>query len=146
MSAVASAHHRNAACIQVWLHGDPIEQRVDILISALTQKSVIELCERLAVPRRAEHVRQEDRDSEFLQQIIVGIEKPRTRLSLRPAVNLDQHWPLSRELRRWPVQVSGNVPAVKRFPPYRLGVVKSRGIHCRFARCPAFDFSRGYIE
>src|ERR1700722_17944189 len=61
-------------------------------------------------------------------------------------MNLGQHWTLSCELRRWPVQEPGNVSAVKRLPTDQFRIAKSRRSYRCFARCPTLDFSRDYIQ
>ena len=101
MPAVTSTRDRNALRVEFRLRGDPVEKRVDVFIGVFTLEPVIQQRESLSVACRAAHVRINQRDSQFVQQIIVAPQKSRLRLAFRAAVNDNQHWPFAGELCEW---------------------------------------------
>src|SRR6266446_1536231 len=85
--AVTPAGHCDPIAIQPRLRCDPIKQRVYVLVRIFTLKPVIQQREGLPVPRRPAHVRIDQYNSQFVQQIVGAPEKCRLRLPFRSAVN-----------------------------------------------------------
>ena len=70
MPAVAASSHHDAAAIQIGTLFNPINQRADVLIGSLTQKSVVELKEALAISGRSTDIGKDYGHTEFVHIVV----------------------------------------------------------------------------
>ena len=118
---------------------------------SLTESSreppVVEAQKRFSVAARAAHVREENRDAQLVEVVVVAAEERRLGLRLRPAMDVDHDRPAARELRRRPVQEAGDRPAVEALPAYELRLDEVRRIEpAGLALGPALDLARGRVD
>ena len=100
MPAVAAARHHDAAAVELGILLDPIDQGANVLIGSLAQKSIVELHETLAVSSGSANIRKNYGHSELIDVVIGSPHEARTRLSLRPAMDIDDDRPLPAEFCR----------------------------------------------
>src|SRR5207253_10222265 len=136
--AVTPAGYRDARAVEFRLRGDPVEQRVDVLVGVFTLESVVEQGKRFAVSGRPAHVGINQRDSQLAREIIVASQKRGLRLPFGTAVDHDENRALAAELCRRLVQKSRNHFSVEAFPTnqFRRNVLP---FYSRFTRGPALE-------
>src|ERR1043165_9583446 len=97
VSAITSTHHRYAIRIQQRVTRDKIKERRNIAYRILTFKAIIQRQESFPVAIRPAHVREEQRDPEFVKIIIVPPLEDWPRLRLRPAMDDNDSRTLARK-------------------------------------------------
>src|SRR5262249_42978614 len=99
-TAVRTADYPDAAFVEVLLLGDPVEQGTDVLDGVGALLTVVEPQISLAVARRASHVREDEDEAEFVDQVVEPADEAGAGLSFGPAVDVDQDRARAGELPR----------------------------------------------
>src|SRR5712691_3411677 len=104
MSTIAGAGDHHAVRIEIRLGLDPVEQGPDISIRILSQWSVVQGDECLPVTGGAADVREEQRDTELVQVIVLRAEKVGLKLVFGTAMDVNDDRPLPGEAGRRAVE------------------------------------------
>src|SRR4029453_8459098 len=138
VTAVARPGDHDAGLVERGLRCNPVEQRSDVLDRVLALLAVVECLERPAKTGRPADVRVDDGDAQLVPEVVATADLTRPLFRVWPAVNVDDHRPRPRELRRWTIKDAGNLEPVEALPLHDFGIRKRGGIDApHLAKRPA---------